>query len=60
MTVKINPEEIIGSEFNPSESELFRAIPKSISETFGIIKNQSQERLVSRLMNKAQKPIRLN
>ena len=55
-----NPDESIGLKFIPSQSELFRFIPISVSEPVRIIPNQSEKRFVSRLMKNGQKPIRLN
>ena len=54
------PGESIGLKFIPSKSELFRAIPESVSEPFRVIPNQSEKRFVSRLMKNGQKSIRLN
>ena len=42
--------ESFGLEFNMSESELFWVILKSVSESFGIIPNQSEKRFVSLFM----------
>ena len=42
------------------QSDQIRAIPKSVSELFGIISNQSEELFVSRLMRNVQKATRLN
>ena len=54
------PSESIGLKFIPSQSELFRFIPISVSEPMRIIPNQSEKRFVSRLMKNGQKSIRLN
>ena len=53
------PGEDIGLKFIPSQSELFRFIPISVSEPMRIIPNQSEKRLLSRLMKNGQKSIRL-
>ena len=47
-------------ELIPSQSELFRCIPISVSETMLIIPNQSEKRFVSRLMKNSKKSIRPN
>ena len=52
--------ESIGFKFIPNESELFRAIPESVSEPFRVIRNQSEKRFLSRLMKNGLKSIRLN
>ena len=49
----IFPDENIGLKFIPSQSELFRYIPISVSEPMLIIPNHSEKRFVSRLMKKA-------
>ena len=54
------PGESSVLKFNPSETELFQAIPKSVSEPFRIIPNQSEKCFVSRLMKNGQKSIRIN
>ena len=54
------PDESIGLKFIPSQSELFRFIPISVSKPMWIIPNQSEKRFVSRLMKNGQKSIRLN
>ena len=54
------PRESIGLEFIPSQSELFRFIPISVSEPMRIITNQSEKRFVYSLMKNDQKSIRLN
>ena len=41
------PGESFGLPFNPSESEPSWAIPKSVSELFGIIPNQPKKHFVS-------------
>ena len=56
----IHPGESIGLKFIPSQSELFRFIPISVSDPMRIIPNQSEKRFVYRLMNNGQKTIRLN
>ena len=48
-----NPGESIGLKFIPSKSDLFGAIPESISK-------QSDKHFVSRLMKNGQKSIRIN
>ena len=53
------PGESIGLKFIPSQSELFRFIPISVSESMRIIPNKSEKRVVSRLMKNGQKSIRL-
>ena len=50
-----SPGESIGLKFIPSQSELFRFIPISVSEPMRIIPNQSEKRFVSRLMINGQK-----
>ena len=55
-----NPGESIGLKFSPSQSELFRFIPISVSEPMRIIPNQSEKRFVSRFIKNGQKSIRLN
>ena len=55
-----NPGESIGLKFIPSQSELFRFIPISVSEQMRIIPNQYEKRFVSRLMKNGQKSTRLN
>ena len=52
--------ESVRLKFIPSQSELFRFIPISVSEPMRIIPNQSEKRFVSRLMKNGQKSIRLN
>ena len=52
--------ESIGLKFFPSQLELFRFIPISVSEPMRIIPNQSEKLFVSRLMKNGQKSIRLN
>ena len=54
------PGESTGLKFIPSQSELFRFIPISVSEPMRIIPKQSDKRFVSRLMKNGQKSIRLN
>ena len=54
------PGENIGFKFIPSESELFRDIPESVSEPFRVITNQSKKRFVSRVMKNSWKSNRLN
>ena len=58
--IKHNPGESIGLKFIPSQSELFRFIPKSVSEPVRIILNQSEKCFVSRFMKIGQKSIRMN
>ena len=55
-----NPGERNGLKFIPSQSELFRFIPMSVSEPMRIILNQSEKRFVSRLIKNDLKPIRFN
>ena len=55
-----SPGESIGEEFIPSQSELFRFIPISVSEPMRIIPNQSEKLFVSRLMKKGKKSIQSN
>ena len=47
-------------EFIPSQLQLFRFIPISVSEPMRIIPNQSEKRFVSHLMKNDQKSIRFN
>ena len=47
-------------KFIPSQSELFRFIPISVSEPMRIIPSQSKKCFVSRFMKKGEKSIRLN
>ena len=54
------PGESIGLKFNPSQSELFRFNPISVSEPMRIIPSQYDKPSVSRLMKNGQKSIRLN
>ena len=54
------PGESIGLKFIPSQSELYRFIPISVSEPMRIIPNQSEKSFVSRLMKNGKKSIRLN
>ena len=54
------PGGSIGLKFIPSQSELSRFIPISVSNPMWIIPNQSEECLVSRLMKKGPKSIQLN
>ena len=54
------PGESIGLKFIPSQSELTRFIPISLSEPMRIIPNQSEKRFVSRLIRNGKKSIRLN
>ena len=54
------PSESIGLKFIPNQSELFRFIPISVSEPMRIIPNQSEKRLVSRLLKNDKKSIRIN
>ena len=49
-----------GSEFNSSELELFRVIPKSVSEPFGIMAKKYENSFAYRLVRNGQKLIRLN
>ena len=51
--------ESFGLKFNPSESDLFQAIPKSVSEQLEIIPNRPGKRFVFRLMKIGQKLIRI-
>ena len=51
------PGESIGLKFIPSQSELFRIFPKSVSEP---MPNQPDKRFSSRLMKHGQKSIRPN
>ena len=50
ISLRSYPGERIGLKFIPSESELFRAIPKSVSEPFRVIRNKSEKRFVSHIM----------
>ena len=50
------PGKSIGLKFIPTESELFRAIPESVSEPFRKIPNQSEASI--RLIPNESKPIR--
>ena len=52
--------ETVGLKFFPSQSELFRFIPISVSEPMRTILNQSDKHFVSRLIKIGQKLIRLN
>ena len=52
----IFPGESIRFKFIPSQSELFRFIPISISEPMRIIANQSEKCFVSHLMKKVKNP----
>ena len=62
MGIRINrfPAESIGLKFISTQSELFRFIPLSVSESLRIIPIQSEKRFVSRLMKNGQKSFRLN
>ena len=53
------PDESIGLKFIPSQPELFRFIPISVSKPKRIIPNQSEKRFISGLMKNGQKSIRL-
>ena len=55
-----SPGDSIGLKFIPSQSELFRLIPISVSEPMRIIPNQFEKRFVSRLMRNGQRSIRMN
>ena len=55
-----SPGKSIGLKFIPSQLELFRFIPISVSEPMRIIPNQSEQLFVSRLMKNGQKSIRPN
>ena len=48
------PGESIGLKFIPSQSELIRFIPISVSDPMRIILNQSERCFVSRLMKNGQ------
>ena len=50
-----HPSERTGLKFIPSQPELFRFIPISVSEPMRIIPNQSEKRFLSRLMKKLSK-----
>ena len=54
------PGESIELKLIPSESDLFRAIPESVSKPFRVIPNQFEKRFVSRLMKNDQKSILLD
>ena len=54
------PSESIGLKFIPSQSELFRFIPISVSEPMRIIPNQSEKRFLSLLMKNSKHSIRPN
>ena len=60
ITFRVFPGESMGQEFIPSQSELFRFIPISVSEPIRIIPDQSEKRFVSRLMKYGKKPNLLN
>ena len=60
VSTNVYPGESIGLKFIPSQSELFRFIPISVSEPMRIILNQSEKRFVSGLIKNGQKTIRLN
>ena len=55
-----NPGESIGLKFIPSQLELFRFIPISVSEPMRIIPNQSEKCFISCLMKNGQISILLN